>query len=63
MKRKRGIILLFLDIILINLSYLLALYIRFDGVIGDQFISYFNKYKQFAIYITIIKILIFYYFK
>lgn len=54
---------MFLDVIFINLSYLLALFIRFDGVIEEQFISYFTKYKQYIVYITIIKILIFYYFK
>lgn len=59
----KKISLIFLDIIVINISYLLALYIRFDGVIGDQFTSYFNKYLQFALYITLIKVLIFYYFK
>lgn len=61
--KTKKILLIFLDIIVINISYLLALYIRFDGVIGDQFISYFSKYKQFALYITLIKVIIFYYFK
>jgi FlaA1/EpsC-like NDP-sugar epimerase len=61
--KSKRIILMFLDVIFINLAYLLALFIRFDGVIGDQFISYFNKYKQFAVYIVIIKILVFSYFK
>lgn len=61
--KTKKILLIFLDIIVINISYVLALYIRFDGVIGDQFISYFNKYIQFALYITLIKVIIFYYFK
>ena len=51
------------DIFLINLAYFLSLYIRFEGVIGDQFLSYLPKFLHNAIYITIIKIIIFYYFK
>ena len=51
------------DIVLINLAYILAFYIRFEGVIGDQFRSYFNTYMDNIIYIVLIKILIFYYFK
>lgn len=63
MKRKKTPILIILDSILINLSYLLALYIRFDGdIFGNQFMDYFNLYRQNFIYITIIKLLIFSYF-
>ncbi|NLY46417.1 MAG: polysaccharide biosynthesis protein [Tissierella sp.] len=51
------------DIILINIGYILALYLRFDGVIGDQFLSYLTRFNNNAIYITILKISIFYYFK
>lgn len=64
MKRKRSIILLLLDTLLINLSYLLALYIRFEGnVTGNQFMSYFNTYKLHIVYITGIKLAVFLYFK
>lgn len=64
MGRKRSIILLILDTILINLSYILALYIRFDGdITGSQFGEYFIRYKEHFIYITIIKLAIFLYFK
>jgi FlaA1/EpsC-like NDP-sugar epimerase len=65
MQKKNGnIILLILDIILINLSYALALYIRFDGqIVGNQFIEYFTRYKEHFIFITLIKIVIFIYFK
>jgi FlaA1/EpsC-like NDP-sugar epimerase len=63
-RKNRNIILLILDIILINLSYVLALYIRFDGrIVGNQFLEYFIKYKEHFIYITLIKIVIFFYFK
>lgn len=64
MGRKRSIILLVLDTLLINLSYLLALYIRFEGnITRDQFLEYFVRYKEHFIYITIIKLAIFLYFK
>lgn len=63
-RRKRTIMLLFLDIILINLSYLLALFIRFEGIItGNQFMEYFTRYKENLIYITLIKLVILTYFK
>lgn len=63
---KKGlskISLLFIDIILINLAYLLAIYIRFGGVIGIQFLSDLPRYLNNAIFITIIKLGIFNYFK
>jgi len=64
MKGRKSILLLFLDIILINLSYLFALYIRFDGIItGNQFMEYFIRYKHHFVFITIIKLGIFWYFK
>ena len=52
-----------IDVILINLAYVLSLYIRFEGVIEAQFLNYFSRYLNNAIFITIIKIGIFYYFK
>lgn len=55
MKRIRTIILVFCDIVLINLSYILALYIRFEGNINeDQFIHYFSTYKSHFVYVSII---------
>lgn len=63
-RKNKNIILLILDIILINVSYALALYMRFDGsIVGNQFVEYFGKYKEHFIYITLIKIVIFFYFK
>ncbi|MDR7857532.1 nucleoside-diphosphate sugar epimerase/dehydratase [Tissierella sp.] len=64
MKRRQAIVLLFLDTILINLSYILALFIRFEGdITKNQFLSYFTMYKEHFIYITIIKLIVFLYFK
>lgn len=64
MKRIRTIILVLSDIILINISYLLALYIRFEGdITGKLFVKYFNIYKSYFVYICIIEISIFIYFK
>lgn len=64
MRRKRTLILVFLDIVLINLSYLLALYIRFEGDISSsQFMTYLLRYKEHFVFITLIKLAIFLYFK
>lgn len=63
-RRKNTILLVALDIVLINISYLLSLFIRFDGnIAGNQFMDYFLKYKEHFIFITIIKLMIFTYFK
>lgn len=58
--RKKSILLFFLDIILINLSYLLALYLRFDGNIE---IKYLTVYMDNTLMLTVIKLIAFYYFK
>lgn len=50
------------DIILINLSYILALYIRFEMQIGPQFLRYFEIYVKTAIFITIAKLIVFNFF-
>ena len=63
-RRVKTIILLFLDAMIINASYLLSLYIRFEGNIArDQFMQYFAQYKEQFIYITVIKLVIFTYFR
>ena len=61
-RRLNKIALIFIDIILINIAYLLALYIKFEGLVDTQLISYVPRYLNNAFYITIIKLGIFYYF-
>ena len=64
MKRKRALFLFFLDTIFVNISYILALYIRFEGdILGKQFGEYFLRYKEHFMYITLIKLVVFLYFK
>ena len=64
MGKRRFFILFIIDTIFINISYILALYIRFEGnIAGEQFLEYFARYKGHFIYITIIKLIIFLYFK
>lgn len=64
MKRKLNRIGLFLvDLVLINLAYILALLIRFEGVVDTQFVNYLSRYLDYAVYITILKLAIFTYFK
>jgi len=64
MKKRRALFLFILDAIFINISYILALYIRFEGnIAGNQFVQYFLRYKDHFIYVTLIKLAIFLYFK
>ena len=60
MKKKNIFLFVLLDIVLINTAYLLAFYLRFDGNIESQ---YMEAYISNAIFITLIKIIVFYYFK
>lgn len=62
-RRTKIAVLLTVDMVLINLSYVLALIIRFEGnILGNQFISYFIIYKDAIIHITLIKLFIFSFF-
>lgn len=64
MVRLRNRIILFaIDAFLINFAVIFALFVRFEGHFNDQFIHYFNRYMSAFIIITVIKLLIFYYFK
>lgn len=60
MKTKRVVFLMLLDSLLVNLSFIIALYIRFDGLrIGN----YLYTYSKYILGITVFKILVFYSFK
>ena len=63
LRYRNRLILLGIDVILVNLSIVLSLFVRFEGHINDQFLQYFEVYKENFIFITLIKILVFYYFK
>ncbi|WP_042683471.1 polysaccharide biosynthesis protein [Anaerosalibacter massiliensis] len=58
--RKKNFILIILDVVLVNLAYILALYLRFDGHVPQIFME---TYLNNAIVISIIKIIVFYFFK
>lgn len=60
MKRKRAILLMLFDTVGISLSYLLALYLRFDGRVDPIYV--YNLANHMAI-ITIIKLSVYYFFK
>ncbi len=62
-KYKNRIMLLIADVFLINISIILALFVRFEGHLDGQFIQYVQVYRENFILITLVKILIFYYFK
>lgn len=59
-KRKRALSLFFLDAIFASLSYYVALYLRFDGQIESK---YLELYLKNVIILTIIKLVVFHYFK
>lgn len=58
-KRHKNILLIF-DILFINLSYFISLYLRFEG---DIEVKYLQTYMNNFVTLTIIKLFIFYYFK
>jgi len=62
-KYKNRLMLVAADIILLNISVILALFVRFEGSLNEQFLQYIQVYRDNFVLITVIKILIFYYFK
>lgn len=63
-RKVKTIIFLITDSLLINFSYMLSLIIKFDGHIqSSQFMLYLSRYKEQFIYITLIKLAIFAFFK
>ena len=64
MVRLRNRIILFaIDAFLVNFAIILALFVRFEGHINEQFIQYFDRYISVFIIVTLMKLLIFYYFR
>ena len=64
--RKRQILLLVIDAVLLNLAFWLALMIRFEGsgvIISRHAFEYVEIYKNTAIFVTGTKLFIFYIFK
>ncbi len=63
-QRIRQGALILADILLINLSFLLAFYLRFEGsLLSGQAMQYLHTYEDIFITITLIKVVIFYFFK
>lgn len=62
MENKRSKIKFILgDILLINIAYILALYLRFDSI-TPKFMVYFDVYIKMALFITVIKLAVFNFF-
>lgn len=61
----KDVLIVLLDIIAVNASYLIALYARFYGitVVGDVFYSYLNAFWQFAPFYTVLCLLVFWLLK
>lgn len=64
-KRQMRIIAIYIaDIIMLNVAYLFALWLRFDGHIQDkEFLRYFNVYVEYLLEIMLIKLVIFTYLR
>ncbi|EGC84694.1 polysaccharide biosynthesis protein [Anaerococcus hydrogenalis ACS-025-V-Sch4] len=60
---KKALILLVFDIIIINLAYFLALFLRFDMQFNQIPLEYLNGFRNYAIFNTIITIAIYIFFK
>ena len=60
MNKYRNIVLAILDAIIINISYIVGLLLRFDGQVPPRYMSYYLKY---AAIVTILQILILFIFK
>lgn len=59
MKSRRALFLLLADIVIINLSFFISLYFKFDTFINPEYLEY---YKTFVVPVTMLKIGIFYLF-
>lgn len=60
MRSKKSLVMLVLDGLLINMSVLLSLFIRFEGrIYSEQFIEYLTLYREHFVYITMIKLITF----
>lgn len=55
MNKYRNIVLGILDCVIINLSYVVALFLRFDGNLPQRYLNYYLKY---ALIVTIIQIVV-----
>ncbi|WP_040398143.1 nucleoside-diphosphate sugar epimerase/dehydratase [Anaerococcus senegalensis] len=60
---KKTLILLVFDIIIINLAYFFALFLRFDMQFNQIPLEYLNGFRNYAIFNTIITIAIYVFFK
>ncbi len=64
-KRQMRVVIIYMaDIIMLNLAYVFALWLRFEGqTTGNQFQSYFEVYLEHWLEITLIKLIVFTYLK
>jgi FlaA1/EpsC-like NDP-sugar epimerase len=63
-RQVRIMVIYFADIIMLNLAYMFALWLRFEGqTTGNQFSSYFEVYREHWLEITLIKLVVFTYLK
>lgn len=59
---KKTIFMVIVDLIIINISAIFSLFLRFESFNNPQFMSYFEVYKNTFIFISLAKIVVFYLF-
>ncbi len=59
---KKTILMVLVDFMIINISAIFSLFLRFENFNNPQFMSYFEVYKNTFLFISIAKIVVFYLF-
>lgn len=59
---KKTLLMIFIDFLIINISAVFSLFLRFESFTDAQFLNYFQVYKNTFLFISIAKIVVFYLF-
>lgn len=59
---KKTLLMIFIDFMIINISAVFSLFLRFESFTDAQFLNYFQVYKNTFLFISIAKIVVFYLF-
>jgi len=59
---KKTVLMIFIDFLIINISVVFSLFLRFESITNPQFLDYFEVYKSTFLFISISKLLVLYFF-
>ena len=59
---KKTVLMIFIDFLIINISVVFSLFLRFESITNPQFLDYFEVYKSTFLFISFSKIIVFYLF-